>query len=138
MDDPYLAGIDLLSTLGSGQDERRNRAAEIAPDFVHLAVSVTYGEILGRPGLKLRTRLVASIASLVAAAGPVASLRELVTAALGVGWTRQEIVETIIQTAAHAGISRAIEALADCHDLLAEMDPCGQSCEGGISETGQA
>ncbi len=47
------------------------------------------------------------------------------------------MVEIIIQTAPHIGVHRTLEALADCHEMLAESDPCGQSCDGAISDTGQ-
>ena len=49
MTDPYRVGLDVLSQTGSELDERRNRAAEVAPDFMRLALGFTYGEIFARP-----------------------------------------------------------------------------------------
>lgn len=118
MTDPYRAGIDVLSQTGSMQDARRNRAAEVAPDFVKTAVGFTYGEIFARPGLDLKTRELAAVAAFAALGRSTAQLRQHVEAALHLGWTRSEIVETLIQTAAHAGVAMAIDAIADCHDLL--------------------
>lgn len=129
MTDPYRAGIDILSRIGSAQDDRRNRAAEIAPDFVRSAVSFTYGEIFARPGIDLKLRAFAAVAALASLGRSTAELRQHVEAALHLGWSRDEITEILIQTAAHAGVAAAIDALAECHDLLAESDPASDCCE---------
>lgn len=129
MTDPYRAGIDILSQTGSIQEARRNRAAEVAPDFVRTAVSFTYGEIFARPGLDLKMREMAAVAAFAALGRSTAQLRQHVGAALHLGWTRTEIIEILIQTAAHSGAAMAIDAIADCHDLLVERDPNSKACE---------
>jgi len=135
--DPYLAGLDLLASVGAGQDELLNRAAEVAPEFVRLAIGFSYGEILARPGLELRFRLLAAIAAEAAVGASPSDLRQHVESALHLGWSRQEIVEVLIQSATHTGVPGALRALAECHDLLVERDPCAQSCEAARSDTGQ-
>ena len=129
MTDPYRAGIDILSQTGSMQEARRNRAAEVAPDFVRTAVSFTYGEIFARPGLNLKMRELAAVAAFAALGRSTAQLRQHVEAALHLGWTKTEIIEMLIQTAAHSGVAMAIDAIADCHDLLVERDPNPIICE---------
>lgn len=129
MTDPYRAGIDILSQTGSVQEARRNRAAEVAPDFVRTAVSFTYGEIFARPGLDLKMRELAAVAAFAALGRSTAQLRQHVEAALHLGWTKTEIIEMLIQTAAHSGTAMAIDAIADCHDLLVERDPNSTACE---------
>lgn len=129
MTDPYRAGIDILSQTGSIQEARRNRAAEVAPDFVRTAVSFTYGEIFARPGLDLKMREMAAIAAFAALGRSTAQLRQHVEAALHLGWSKAEIIEMLIQTAAHSGVAMAIDAIADCHDLLVEHDPNSVACE---------
>ena len=118
MTDSYRTGLDLLAKTGAGQDKQRNRAAEVAPDFVRLAVGFSYGEILARPGLDLKSRL-------------------LVAVAIHLGWSKAELIEVLIQGAAHAGIAAALGALAECHDLLVERDPLCQECEDDGSSDGQ-
>jgi 4-carboxymuconolactone decarboxylase len=135
--DNYLVGIDNLAVASRAQDERRNRAAEIAPDFVRVAIAFAYGDIFGRPGIDARTRVAVAIATVVSARGSTTCLRDLVKAGLNLGWSREEMAETIIQTAPHIGVHRALEALADCHDLLAECESCAQPCTEGTSDTGQ-
>jgi 4-carboxymuconolactone decarboxylase len=135
--DAYLAGLDVLASVGADNDELRNRAAEVAPEFVRIAISFTYGEIFNRPGLDLRTRMIAAVAAAVASRGSTEALRQAVESALHLGWSQREITEAIIQTAAHAGVPVALKALTDCHDLLTSKDPCSQSCESAPSDTGQ-
>jgi 4-carboxymuconolactone decarboxylase len=136
--DTYLAGLDVLASVGAHNDELRNRAAEVAPEFVRSAIGFTYGELFSRPGLDLKTRMIAAVVSAVASRGSAESVRQAVESALHLGWSRAEITEAIIQTAAHAGVPVALNALTDCHSLLATSNPCSQSCEEGVSDTGQA
>lgn len=132
-----MAGLELLASVGAEKDELRNRAAEVAPEFVRIAIGFTYGEIFNRPGLALKTRMIAAIAATTASGGASEALRQHVESALHLGWTKAQIIEVIIQTAAHAGVPVALKALTDCHDLLAVRTPNSQSCEAGSSDTGQ-
>lgn len=138
MTDPYRVGLDVLAQTGAGQDTRRNRVAEVAPDFVRLAIGFSYGEIFSRPGLDLKFRELAAVAAHAALSNSVPQLRTHVAAALHLGWSKSEIIEVLIQSATHAGMSSALDALADCHDLLVERDPDCQSCEAEVSSDGQA
>ena len=127
----------MLASVGVGQDQLLNRAAEVAPEFVRLAIEFSYGEILTRPGLDLKFRLLAAIAAEAAVGASPDALRQHVESALRLGWVREEIIEVLIQSATHTGVAGALRALAECHDLLVERDPCAQSCEAKSSETGQ-
>jgi len=135
--DPYRLGLDILAQTGSGQDKHRNRAAEVAPDFVKLAVGFTYGEILSRPGLDLKLRIFASLSACAALGSSPAQLRTHVAAALHLGWSKAEIIEVLIQSAAHAGVAAALEALSDCHDLLVDRDAHCPSCGEKSASDGQ-
>jgi len=131
--DPYRVGLDVLAQTGAGQDARRNRVAEVAPDFARLAIGFAYGEVFSRPGLDLKLREFAAIAACAAMSRSAAQLRDHVAAALHLGWSKTEIVELLIQIAAHAGVPAALDALVWCHDLLVEMSDC-QSCEDDSSD----
>lgn len=137
MTDPYRAAIDVLAQVGAGHARRRNRAAEVAPDFVRSALGFGYGEILARPGLDLRTRALALVAAEAALAKSADRLRDHVAAALHLGWCKSEIIEVLIQSATHAGVLAALDALSDCHDLLVEPDPASQPCDDIGSSDGQ-
>lgn len=138
MTDPYRVGLDVLAQRGAGQDARRNRVAEIAPDFARLAIGFAFGEIFARPNLDLRSRELAAVSAHAALGGAPAQLRHHVAAALHLGWSRAEIIEVLIQAAVHAGIPAALDALSDCHDLLVERDGYCASCESDAPERGQA
>lgn len=127
--DPYYLALDMLAATGAGQDAERNRAAEVAPDFVKLAMSFAYGEILSRPGLDLKSRTLAAVAAEAALAASPERLRDHVGAALHLGWSKAELIEAIIQTAALSGVPVALKALSDCHELLVERDPDCSSCD---------
>jgi 4-carboxymuconolactone decarboxylase len=137
MTDPYRVALDVLARTGTGQNDLRNRAAEVAPDFVRLALGFTYGEILARPGLDLKLRLLVAVAIHATSGTSDGQLRSQVAAALHLGWSKAELVEVLIQAAAHAGIPAALDALAQCHDLLVERDPLCQACEAEDSSDGQ-
>ena len=92
------------------------------------AVGFTYGDIFARPGLDLRVREMAAIAAFAALGRSTLQLRQHVEAALHVGWSKEEVIEVLIQTAAHAGVAMAIDAIADCHDLLVESAGAFSDC----------
>jgi len=50
-------------------------------------------------------------------------LRTHVAAALHLGWTRAQIAEILMQCAIYAGFPAALNALAECHDLLVDPAP---------------
>jgi 4-carboxymuconolactone decarboxylase len=126
-----------MSQTGTGQDARRNRVAEVAPDFVRLAIGFAYGEVFSRPGLDLKFRELNAISAYAALGTMPVQLRVHVAAALHLGWSRAEIVEVLIQTALHAGIPAALNALSECHDLLVEQDGYCESCDSEAPARGQ-
>ena len=136
MTDNYRAALDVLVQTGAGQNARRNRAAEVAPDFVRLALGFSYGDILARPGLDLKLRALALVAA--HAALPASDeLHAHVAAALHLGWSKAELIELLVQSAIHAGIPAALRSLADCHDLLVDRNSCHSGCEASVSCDGQ-
>lgn len=85
---------------------------EIAPDMGDFIVSFAFGEIYNRPELDLKTRQICTVAMLAAMGAHTApQLKAHIKGALNVGWTKQEIVEVLMQTAVYAGFPAAINAL---------------------------
>ena len=122
-DDRYRRGVEILQHLSGDQPEQiANRVAEIAPDFARMTIEFPFGDLYSRGALDLRTREIAAIAVL-AALGRMPQLRLHVGAALNVGCTREEVVEVLMQTAIYAGFPLALNALSECHDLLADGQP---------------
>ncbi len=117
-DDRYRRGVEILRRLsGNGVEQVTNRVAEVAPDFARMTIEFPFGDLYARSTLDLRTREVAALAAL-AALGRMPQLRVHVAAALNLGISRAEVVELLMQTAIYAGFPPALNALAECHDLL--------------------
>jgi 4-carboxymuconolactone decarboxylase len=114
----YRRGVEILHRLsGNGVEQVTNRVAEVAPDFARMTIEFPFGDLYARGAIDLRTREVAAIAAL-AALGRMPQLRVHVAAALNLGYAREEVVEMLMQTAIYAGFPTALNALAECHDLL--------------------
>jgi 4-carboxymuconolactone decarboxylase len=120
VDERYRRGVEILQLLsGNGLETVTSRVAEVAPDFARMTIEFPFGDLYARGALDLRSREVAAIASL-AALGRMPQLRVHVAAALHLGCTREEVVEILMQTAIYAGFPPALNALAECHDLLTD------------------
>jgi 4-carboxymuconolactone decarboxylase len=118
MDERYRRGVEILQRLsGNGVEQVTNRVAEVAPDFARMTIEFPFGDLYARGALDLRAREIAAIAAL-AALGRIPQLRVHVGAALNLGLGREEVVEVLMQTAIYAGFPPALNALAECHDLL--------------------
>ena len=121
-DDRYRRGIDVLQRLsGESIEQVTNKVAEIAPDFARMTIEFPFGDLYSRGVLDLKTREAAAISAL-AALGRIPQLRVHVTAALNLGITREQIVELLMQVSIYAGFPPALNALAECHDLLVEEE----------------
>ena len=117
-DERYRRGVEILQLLsGSKLEQVTNKVAEIAPDFARMTIEFPFGDLYSRGAVDLKTREVAAIAAL-AALGRIPQLRVHVGAALNLGCSREEVVELLMQTAIYAGFPPALNALAECHDLL--------------------
>jgi 4-carboxymuconolactone decarboxylase len=121
-DERYRRGVEVLQRLcGEGLEQIANRVAEIAPDFARMTIEFPFGDLYSRGAIDLRTREVAAIAA-IAALGRMPQLRVHVASALHLGCAREEVVEILMQTAIYAGFPTALNALAECHDLLTDPE----------------
>ena len=122
MNDRYRRGIEIGGQLASDKVAHfvESGVAEIAPDFARMVIEFALGDIYARDGLDLRTRELIAIAALAAGGKATPQLRLHVESAEGAGISKAEIIEVMMQIALYAGIPAALNALADCHDLLAE------------------
>jgi 4-carboxymuconolactone decarboxylase len=85
--------------------------ADIAPDFATYVFEFPFGDIYSRPGLSLRDREIAAIASLAALGNATPQLKVHIEAGLNVGLTREEITEILMQMAVYAGFPAAVNGL---------------------------
>jgi 4-carboxymuconolactone decarboxylase len=129
MSDRYRRGVDIAQQLSSGSLENflTGQVAEVAPDFARMAIEFPFGDLYSRDGLDLQKREIVAIAAL-ASLGYATQLRLHVAAALQLGVTRLEVVEILMQIAVYGGFPAALNALAECHDLLTDDDCVGGRC----------
>ena len=87
----------------------------LAP-FFETAIEHVWGGVWNRPGLDLKYRSLAVVSAL-AATGHREELKAHLRGALNLGWTVDELRETLLQIGGYAGFSAAHEAL----DALSEI-----------------
>ena len=84
---------------------------DIAPDLAEWIISFSYGDVMSRPGLDMRSRQFATVAALTAMGTAEPQLKVHINGALNVGCEAAEIVEVILQMTVFAGFPAAINAL---------------------------
>ncbi len=91
---------------------------EISPDFGTYVVEAGFADVYGRETLTLRERQLINVAVLTAIGGAEPQLALHMRAALNVGATEEQIVETVFHTALYAGHPRAGNGLRVARDVL--------------------
>lgn len=87
-----------------------------------MAIEWGFGEVINRPGLDLKSREIAMLASCITLGHAVPQLKAHIEAALNVGATRTEVVETIIQIAFYAGFPAATNAMYIAKEVFNTAD----------------
>ena len=129
MSDRYRRGLDVAEQLAADKLTHfvKSGVAEVAPDFARMVIEFAFGDIYSRDALDLRSRELIAIAALAVSGNARPQLRVHVESAASAGITKPEIVEVLMQTALYAGFPSALNALADCHDLLTDNNCLGCS-----------
>ena len=107
----------------------RSLAARTAfdADYQAMITRIAWNEIWGRPGLDHRTRRLLVLA-ITAALGRWEEFKLHVRSGLEQdGFTREELKETLMQTAIYAGVPAANTAFAEAKAILRERDEGGQT-----------
>ncbi|MEX3566522.1 carboxymuconolactone decarboxylase family protein [Micrococcus endophyticus] len=121
-EDRFARGARIQAQLDPDLTEGLARAlGDVAPDFARYTVEFPFGDVYARPGLDLRARQIATIATL-ATLGEQRQLEAHLRFALNIGVPREELVEVLIQMAVYAGWPRAINALYTARDLFRGLD----------------
>jgi 4-carboxymuconolactone decarboxylase len=100
-------------------DEKALRAVEGLGDLGRSILEFVYGDLYLRPGISLRDRELAAVATLVAL-GRSSQIPQHMRAALKAGVTPDELREVVLQTAAIAGFPPAMNAMSTLNNILAE------------------
>lgn len=120
MDNRYERGLKKLAEIDGAQGERVVESlADIAPDFAKYLIEFPFGDIYSRPGLDLKSREIAVVAALTAMGNATPQLKVHIHAALNVGCSKVEVVETIMQMAVYAGFPAALNGLFAAKEVFA-------------------
>jgi 4-carboxymuconolactone decarboxylase len=120
MNERYQRGLARLNEIDGNQGQQVvDRLSAISPDFARMLVEFPFGDVYSRPGLDLKTREIATVAALTAMGNAAPQLKVHIHAALNVGCTREEIIETIIQMAVYAGFPAALNGLFAAEEVFA-------------------
>lgn len=84
---------------------------DIAPDLAEWIIDFSYGDVMSRPGLDLRSRQFATVAALTAMGTAMPQLRVHLHGALNVGCKPSELIEVMLQMAVYSGFPSTINAL---------------------------
>lgn len=108
--------------MGAGVAPGTPATQELAPFFSRWVYESVFGDLYARPQLDLKTRVLITLVAL-AVGGRIAQLRGYIGAALRQGWTREEIVEAIVQLAPYQGVPATHDALAAVKEVFDAQTP---------------
>lgn len=116
-------GLAILAAIdGEAGEAVIDNLADIAPDLAHHTAAFAFGDIYARPGLEPQQRQLVTIGSLTALGGCEPQLRVHIGAALNVGLSPHEIVETIVHTAVYCGFPKALNAITVAKEVFGDRD----------------
>lgn len=116
----YTRGLAKLKEIdGHGGENVIESLRDIAPDFARLLIEFPFGDIYSRPGLDLKTRELAVVASLTSLGNAAPQLKVHIQGALNVGCSEQEIIEVMMQMAVYAGFPAALNGLFAAKEVFA-------------------
>jgi len=99
-------------------DESMRAADEFTMPLQELVTEYCWGAVWTRPGLPRKTRSLLNLAMLTALNRPH-EVRLHVRGALRNGCSREEIMETLLQTAIYCGVPAAIDSFRIAREVLA-------------------
>jgi 4-carboxymuconolactone decarboxylase len=94
--------------------------ADICPDLGRYIVEFGFGDVYSRPGLSLQQRELATVAALTALGNATPQLKVHIAAAMNVGLSHEEIVETILQMSVYAGFPAALNGMFAAKEVFAQ------------------
>jgi 4-carboxymuconolactone decarboxylase len=121
-DDRTQRGAEILRQLHAdfGAPNVLAPLEEIAPDLKNMVRDFAFGEVYARPGLALKQRQLVTVAALAAMGNTGIEFKAHLHGALKLGWTKDELVEALMQIAIYAGFPAAIHALLVAKEVFAE------------------
>ncbi len=124
--DKYQRGWEKLKEIDDEAGERVIESLKnISPDLARYVIEFGFGEIYDRPGLDLKSREIAAVASLITLGSAIPQLKVHINGAINVGCSRQEVIEVILQMGVYAGFPAALNAMFTAKEVFKERDEKG-------------
>ncbi len=115
----YQRGMAVLNQLDADAAQGIMQGLQdIAPEMAGYIVEFGYGDIYSRPGLDLASRQIATMAALTCLGHAAPQLKFHIGAALNVGVTPREIIETIYVTMVYAGFPAGLNAITVAREVF--------------------
>lgn len=115
------AGIATIKAVGGGDYDRMVRPLlRLSPEFHRLLIEHGYGELVGRPGLSLKTRELVTVGVLCVMGNAPSALKFHCAGMLNTGWTPRQLIEAVIQSSAHGGFQAAFSGIGLVREVLRE------------------
>lgn len=119
----YNRGLRQLTAIHGDHGQNVIRTLEaFSPEMGRFILEFPFSEIYTRPGLDLRSRQIATMASLITLGHGMPELKSHIRGSLNIGITRQEIIELILQMTVYAGFPAAITALRAARETFEQLD----------------
>ena len=115
-----LKSLGCSSRIGPGLDK-------FAPDLSRYIREFAFGDVHSRPGLGPKERELIIVAALTTLGHAQLELESHLNMALNVGWTREEILEIMIQLSVYAGFPTAVNGAFVAQKVFAERDQAGDN-----------
>jgi len=103
--------------MGPGVPPGTPATQELAPFFSRWIYESVFGDLYTRPQLDTKTRVLITLVAL-SVQGRTAQLRGYIRASRRAGWSREQIVETIVQLAPYQGVPATHDALAAAKEVF--------------------
>jgi len=115
----FEKGYRQLKALNSeGADKVLAGLRDIAPDMGRFIVEFCYGDIYSRPALDVKSRQIATIAALAALGNALPQLRWHMSAALNVGVSPEEIIETLYVITVYSGFPAGLNGISAAREVF--------------------
>lgn len=115
-------GLAKLNEIDGEQGDKVMQAlADVAPDLGQYIIGFAFGEIYTRPHLDLQQRELITLAALAAQGGCDKQLHVHIHAALNVGLSREQIIETFIHCVPYLGFPKVLNAVFVAKEVFAQQ-----------------
>lgn len=115
-------GLARLNEIDGEQGDKVMQAlADVAPDLGQYIIGFAFGEIYSRPHLDLQQRELITLAALAAQGGCEKQLQVHIHAALNVGLSHKQIIETFIHCVPYLGFPKVLNAVFVAKEVFARQ-----------------